>query len=139
MRLALTPIVERLKAAGCRQVEGVLELVDVQDTPRALPAFYVVPGRERAAPNSLTGAIDQAVDCDFSVIIVVEGARRNRSGISEEVKAQLDIVMTAIAGWTHPDASRACEYAGGAAASAGARSFAWDCRFRTRYHFRKTR
>lgn len=139
MKLALTPIVEQLKAAGCRNVEGVLELVDVHDTPRALPAFFVVPGRERGGANTLSGAIDQAVDVEFSVIVVVDGGRRNRAGISEEVKDQTEIVMKAIAGWTHPEASRACEYGGGAAASAGARSFAWDVRFRTRYHFRKTR
>jgi hypothetical protein len=139
VKLALTPIVERLRGLGCRQVEGVLELLEVRDGPRALPALYVVPGRERAGANALAGAIDQAVDVEFSVIVVVDGTRRNRAGISEEIKTQVEIVVQAIAGWTHPEASRACELGGGGMASAGGRSVAWEVRFRSRYHFRKTR
>jgi hypothetical protein len=138
MMLALTPIVERLKAAGLRNVEGVLELIDVQDMPRALPAFFVVPSRESASENRMSGVIDQLVECGFSVMVVVDGSRRNRDGISEEIKTQTDAVKAALVGWTHPDASRACELSGGQLASAGARACTWDCRFRTRYHFRKT-
>ena len=50
MMLTLTPIVERLRGAGYRNVAGLLEFADQRETPRALPALFVVPIIALAAP-----------------------------------------------------------------------------------------
>jgi len=137
MRLALTPIVERLRGAGMRQVEGVLEFTTQTVEPRQLPARFVVPVSESAAGNSVDVGRDQAIDVSFSVFVVVDGARRNQAGIAEELKAEEDKVCEALVGWTHPAASRACSYAGGRLASVSGSTVTWEVRLRTRYHERK--
>ena len=138
MRLALTPIVEQLKAAGARQVQGVLEFSATTVEPRQLPAYFVVPVSEDAGGSAVDQGRDQAVDVTFTVMIVVDGTRRNTAGISEELKTCEDLVATALVGWKHPAASRACSYAGGRLASASGSTVAWAVRLRTRYHERKS-
>lgn len=137
--LALTPFVQQLRAAGFDQVEGALELPRLDEQPRRLPALWVVPTDERAGANSLSGARDQPVDAGISVIVVVDGARRNRDGVSEELKTRIDQVVDAIAGWRHPEASRACDYAGGRLlpGGAGATTLTWEVRFTSRFRLRK--
>lgn len=137
MRLALTPIVERLRGAGLARVQGVLEMPRAE--PPVLPAFFVVPTAETAGANATAGVRDQAVDVGFSVMVAVDGARRNEAGVSEALKAECDRVVDALVGWTHPAASRACDYAGGRLASASGSSVVWEVRLRSRYHLRGTR
>lgn len=137
MMLALTPIVDHLRAAGLLNVEGVLEIPTADQLPRALPAHYVVPTSESAGGNPMAGARDQAVDVTFSVLVVLEGSRRNQAGISEEVRDRTKPVIDAITGWTHPEASCACDYLGGRLGSASGRVVTWEVRFRSRYRLRK--
>jgi len=137
MELALTPFVQQLRAAGCRQVSGVLEFAAETVEPRQLPAFYVVPTGEQARPSSTDQARDQAVDAAVSVMVVVDGSRRNADGISEELRTQTRIARDALVGWTHPGASRACAFAGGRLASASGSVAVWEVRLTTRYHLRK--
>ncbi len=137
MKLALTPIVMQLRACGFRQVEGVLEVPREDEQPRSLPALFVIPSSETASPNATAGRRDQKVEVAFSVIVVVDGARRNRDGVSEEIKSQFDMVQDAITGWTHPEASGACDYSGSRMASAGRSTVTFELRFKTRYHLRK--
>ena len=139
MRLALTPFVEQLRKAGVRQVQGVLEFAATTVEPRQLPAHFVVPVAETAGGSAVDQGRDQTVDVTIAVMIVVDGARRNEAGISEELKACEDRVIEALVGWTHPAASRACSYAGGRMASASGSTVAWEVRLRTRYHERKAR
>lgn len=135
--IALTPIVERLRAAGCRHAEGVLEMAALDASPRQLPFHHVVPTGEGARPNANAGARDQAVDAGFSVMVTVDGQRRHRDGVSEELRDAINRVVDAITGWTHPEASRACDFAGGRLASASGSTVTWEVRFTTRYHLRK--
>lgn len=139
MELALTPIIEQLRGAGCAQVEGVLELSGQETEPRRLPAYFVVPTDESAQPNANSGTRDQAVDVGFQIFIVVDGARRNKAGISEELREQTRRVKDALVGWTHPQASRPCDYAGGRLVSASGSTVVWAVRLRTRYHERKAK
>ncbi|AOW22724.1 hypothetical protein AVM11_03480 [Sphingomonas melonis TY] len=138
MHLSLTPIVERLRAAGFRQVEGVLELAGKPDEPRVVPALFVVPTGERAGASTNDVGRNQPVDVGFSVFVAVDGARRNAAGISEELTVQVRAVKDAVVGWTHPDAARACAYSGGRLASAAGSRVSWEVRFTTRYHERRT-
>lgn len=136
--LALTPTVRQLRGAGCKQVSGVLEFTAQTVVPPILPAFFVVPVSESASTNNVNaGARDQAIDDAFSVMVVVDGSRRNQDGVSEELKLQVDLVIDTITGWTHPEASRACDYAGGRLGSAAGTSVVWEVRFRSRHRLRK--
>lgn len=136
--IALTPVVERLRGAGCRQVEGVLEMARLDQPPLQLPAYHVVPREETAAASQLAGARDQKVDVGVTVMVTVDGQRRNQAGVSEELRDAVLRARDAIVGWTHPEASAPFDYAGGRLASAGGSTVTWEVRFRTRYHLRKT-
>lgn len=137
MELSLTPFVDQLRKAGCRQVEGLLEFAATTVEPRQLPAFFVVPTTESARASSTDQARDQAVDAGVSVMVVLDGTRRAQAGISEELRDQTRIVKDALVGWTHPDAARACAFAGGRLASASGSTVVWEVRLTTRYHLRK--
>jgi len=137
MKLALQPIVDQLIAAGCRNVAGIIEFSAQTVEPRAKPAFFVVPIAEQPQPNTLSGARDQKVDVRWSVMVVLEGARRHAAGISEDVKIETDRVADALTGWTHPDASRPTDYDGGRLASADGSTVVWEVRFRSTWHLRK--
>lgn len=137
MRLAQTPIVQQMRSSGLKQVQGVLEFSAETVEPRQLPAFYVVPVGETAKDNAQDAGRDQAVDVTASVMIAVDGSRRNTDGISDSLKECEDAVCAALVGWTHPAASRPFSYAGGRLASARGSTVVWELRLRTRYHLRK--
>jgi len=137
VKLALTPIVERLRDQGLTQVQGVLELGRQDAPPRTLPAFYVVPVSERGAANALDVARDQAIDCEFAVLLVVDGARRNEAGIADAVQVEGERVKDALVGWAHPAASRACGFSRASLGSASGPVVTWDMRFTARYHLRR--
>lgn len=137
--MKLTPIVEELKRAGFRRVYGALELAALDKEPTTLPALFVVPEGENAAPNNLVGVHDQAAERRFGIVILVDGAARREDRISEELTELEEKVIFTLAGWTHPQASRACDYAGGRllTMSASGRTLAWMVSFRTARHIRK--
>lgn len=137
MQLAVTPIVDRLKASGLAPVEGLLELKAMTAPPARLPAYFVVPATETAAPNQLIGARDQKVTGGFSVIVVLAGARRKET-VNEELKEATGAVIDALAGWQHPDASAPTDYAGGRLMSGAGTTVEWEVRFSARYHLRRS-
>lgn len=117
---------------GFKSVDGVLEAPAQSDLPRALPALFVVP----AAPNTLSGARDQRVTFDFSVLVTV-AARIGQGQVSDELKAAEDRVIELVVGWTHPDASGPVDYVGGRLANVSAGSVTWEVQLRSAYRLRK--
>jgi hypothetical protein len=134
--IAFAPTVARLKTVGFLSVDGLLEMVAFADAPRADPALFVVPEREAAQPNRMSGVVDQKVIETFSVVIVVKGARRADT-VSELLKVHCDKVVDAIVGWTHPEAKSPCEYAGGRLVSMEGPQVAWAVSFTSSRHIRK--
>ncbi|WP_336973421.1 phage tail terminator protein [Sphingobium aromaticiconvertens] len=134
--IAFAPTVARLKAAGFLSVDGLLEMVGLSDAPRADPALFVVPERSSAQPNKMSGVIDQKVSETFSVVVIVKGARRGET-VSDLLKVHCDAVVDALVGWTHPEASRACEYAGERLVSMDGPQVAWAVSFNASRHIRK--
>ncbi|WP_336958749.1 phage tail terminator protein [Sphingobium aquiterrae] len=134
--IAIGPIVERLQAAGCKSVEGVVEFADRTIEPRALPAHFVVPTNESAAPNRMTGVVDQKITVGFTIMLAI-AAGRSTGAISEALKTEGDRIKAAIVGWKHPGATGPTEYAGGQLVSTDARVIAWAFRFTCSYHLRK--
>lgn len=139
MMLSLTPIVDRLKAEGMRNTEGVLEFGGQTVPPRAMPAYFVVPLAEdaRGDANDRVGRIDQKVVAGFSVMIVLAGAQRHADGINEGLQREVKRVVDALLGWKHPEASGLCSYGGGRLASADGSTVVWAVRFNSPYHLRK--
>ena len=134
--LSFAPTVERLKDAGFRTVDGVLEFAGLTAAPRAVPALFVVPERESAAPNRMSGVIDQKVTEIFSVIIVEE-VRRADGKASDQLKRDVDAVVAALLGWRHPEASGPTEYAGGRLTSLDGGHIVWAASFSASRHLRK--
>ncbi|HEX7820638.1 MAG TPA: hypothetical protein VF463_08460 [Sphingobium sp.] len=134
--IAFAPTIARLKEGGFLHVEGLLEFVDLSEAPRVSPALFVVPERESAAPNRMSGVVDQKVTEIFSVIVVVE-AQRLAGKVSEELKRHTDAVVQQLVGWRHPEASGPCEYVGGRLLPPEGRRVAWAISFNTSRHIRK--
>lgn len=137
MKIRLTPIVEQLRRAGAKSVDGLLEFSKQATAPRLLPAYFVVPTRETASPNNLSGGRDQKVDVGFSVIIVLEGRQRRADLVAEDLAEAITFVTDALVGWTHPQASKPTDYAGGELLSADGTTVEWRVGFTARYHLRK--
>lgn len=135
--LTLSPIVAVLRT-GFKSVDGVLEAPAQSDLPRALPALFVVPAADSAAPNTLSGARDQRVTFDFSVLVTV-AARIGQGQVSDEMKAAEDRIIEVLVGWTHPDASGPVDYVGGRLANVSAGSVTWEVRLRCAYRLRSNR
>lgn len=133
--ISKAPIVARLKAAGCLRVMGVIEY-GAQTTAPQLPAHFVAPVDESAAPNRLSGIVDQLVTETFQVVIVIAAQAARADRPSEELETASRRVTDALVGWTHPECSRPIEYAGGRLLSAGGREVVWSARFKASYHLR---
>ena len=131
------PIVEQLKQGGFARVYGALELAGLKDRPERLPALFVVPEGKSATPNRTTGAHDQLESVNFGVVLVLDGTGRREDQVSDELAEQEAKVIDALTGWTHPDASRACDYAGGQMVSADRHTVSWMVRFITARRIRK--
>lgn len=136
MKLALTPIVAQLRHGGFRQVTGLLEYSEQAVPPRGLPALFVVPVGERAGSNTVDIGRDQAVDVEVSVMLVIDGTKRNADGIAEDLTIEGERVKAALVGWTHPEASRPFAFTRASLSSIGSGVVAWDMRFATRYRLR---
>lgn len=137
MRLAQQPIVDRLRAAGARSVEGVIEFAGKTEPPATSPAFFVVPLRESAEPNAYAGGRDQKVTTGFGVVIAMAGEARRRESISEALIDACKLADAALTGWTHPQAAAPTDYAGGELLSTDNGVVMWLMRFTTRYHLRR--
>lgn len=135
--MKLAPIVDRLKAEGFGRVHAIRELADLQNAPERLPACFVLPESEDASPNQMSGIHDQLAQRIFGVVIMMDGAARNDDRIADDLSEQEARVIDALAGWTHPEASRACDYVGGRLLSVGGRTVSWVVRFRTARRIRK--
>lgn len=139
MKLAQQPIIEQLRRAGARSVEGVVEFAGQVEPPSAMPAWFVIPTRERADPNPYAGAHAQRVNVEFGIVIVLPGATRRAAATSDQLRDAELLTLAALAGWTHPEASAPTDYAGGELLSTKDGLVMWLMRFSTRYQERKPR
>ncbi len=98
----LPPIIDRLKAGGV-PAEGLAALIQLRVKPRqSFPAIFVAPDRETGlAPRDLTGVHDQGVNCDFLVVIHLDGNSVRLDADIERLTGKVDELLT---GWVHPDA-----------------------------------
>ncbi|WP_289145037.1 hypothetical protein [uncultured Sphingobium sp.] len=136
--IAQGPIVNQLMGyAGFRSVKGVLEWAGLTESPRAVPALFVVPQGDTGQPNRMSGVIDQKVDETFGVVVIVEGRPRAGDEVDDGLKREVDRVIDAMVGWTHPEAGRPTEYGGGRLLSADGYRVAWMLTFKTSSHIRK--
>jgi hypothetical protein len=137
--MKLAPIVDQLKTGGLANVSGALEFAGLKGAPSG-ESFWVVPEDEDAAANGLVGSVgasDQLVTERFNVVIVMPAAARNSNIVSDRLEDLKLKVIGRVAGWTHPDGSRACEFAGGKLLYADGTALAWAVRFRTAWRLRK--
>lgn len=130
------PIAAQLKAAGFKTVEGLIEYAALTAVPANLPALFVVPIDDSAAPNQMAGIIRQRVSARFQVIVVVAAHSRRRDGPAEDLHEATSGVIKALLAWTHPEADAPTEYDGGRLLSADGRAVAWAVRFRAAYNLR---
>jgi hypothetical protein len=131
------PIVAKLKEAGCGRVSGGLEMAGVLREPGNLPALYVCPLGEDAAPNRHQGVHDQAVSADFGVVILVAVASRREEAVSDDLAELEEKVIHALIGWAPAEGWSACGYTGGRILSVSGSSLAWLVSFKTGFHIRK--
>ncbi|SCW56214.1 hypothetical protein SAMN02927924_01370 [Sphingobium faniae] len=134
--MAQQPIVDRLKQSGLKPVEGALEFAGLTEAPRVTPSYFVVPEREAAQPNRMSGVIDQKVTETFSVVMIIGSARRAET-VSEGLKRSADQVVDALVGWRHPEASGPCEFSGGRLVSVEGQQVIWALSFTASRHIRK--
>lgn len=136
--IAAQPIVERLKAADCKHVEGLIEFAGLKGAPAFSPAHFVIPARDVAPRDSeMTGVHDQRVIAQFRVVIVMKLAARVEGGPSKQLEVEERRVIDALVGWSHPDGSGPVNYAGGSLLSADGWGVAWAVDFRTAWRLRK--
>lgn len=137
MKLTLAPIVQRLRDGGALRAEGLIEFVRQIEAPRALPAYFVVPLRERAEPNGYAGGRDQRVSVQFGVVVVLGGDDRRREGVSDALSGATGLAIDALTGWRHPQAAAPTDYAGAELISTDNGLAMCLLTFSTRYHERK--
>lgn len=137
--MKLAPIIAQLRPLGFKTLGGAMEFAALRTAPGRLPAAYVVPESDDAAANRYaSGAVDQRVTETWSIVVVLDAARRaGAEAISEELEDWRQAICAALIGWTHPEASNVTEYAGGRLLSADGTTLAWALRFRAPYHLRK--
>jgi len=135
--MSQTPTVERLEQAGFSKVAGVVEWAGLKAAPAHSPALFVMPVRAAAEPNRLNGAHDQRVTEGLRVVVVIKPKALVAGKPSEQLKVEVDKVIDAITGWTHPEACTAYDYAGGSLLSADGWGIAWAVDFKTAWRLRK--
>lgn len=136
--MKLAPIIKRLKEVGLRRVEGALELAALKTAPAQLPAHFVVPIGEDANPSRHVGVHDQATTRTFGVVTLIQAGGSDERATDQLTELE-EAVIGALAGWTHPEASRPCDYAGGRMLSVSGHTVAWLSSFRSGRHIRKER
>lgn len=137
--MKLAPIVQRLKDQKLGRVYGALELANLTKQPVQLPARFVVPTQWDARPNSLDGAtaVSQQTLDQFTIVHMIPGRPLAEDKVSDELHDMEEGTIQAILGWTHPDASRACEAVGGRYLSVNGTALCWATTFRTASQIRK--
>lgn len=135
--MKLAPIVQRLKDKGVKRVYGALELAGLAKAPAQLPAHFVVPDRWSAGENRHHGVHHQRTVEEFGVVILVPGRGLRDDLVSDEIAELEAAVIDALAGWTPPDASRACDLIGGRMLSVGGSTVGWMVSLRTGSEIRK--
>jgi hypothetical protein len=136
------PILDRLDGLGFVTRAGALEFAGLRDVPGRLPAAFVVPESEDAAPNPYaTQIIDQKVSETFAVVLVLNANTRATKGahaqISDEFTTLRDAVRQRLIGWVHPDATGPTQYVGGRLLSVDGTALTYALRFISTYHLRK--
>ncbi|MEA3018405.1 MAG: hypothetical protein QOI38_3127 [Sphingomonadales bacterium] len=135
--MKLQPIVDRLKDRGLARVYGALEMAGLKERPGRLPAYFVVRDSWTAGANRLDGAHDQKVAELFGVVILLEAAGMREETIDDSLHDEEQRVIDALAAWTHPNATSACEAAGGRLVSVDRHTLGWMVSFRLGRHIRK--
>ena len=135
--MRLVPIVDCMKAAKLGRVYGALEFAGLKTAPAQLPARFVVPEGWDATPNNRIGVHDQSLSETFGVIHMLQAAALNQAAIADDLEAEERRTIDALVGWTHPDASRACEAVRGRLLSVDGHTLNWMTTFRTGRHIRK--
>lgn len=135
--IATQPICDQLKAAGYAIAEGLFEFAQLTAPPRNRPACFVIMERERAEGQPRVGAYDQKLTLTFSVVIVMDAPGRQFGGVSEELKAEISRVKTALFGWKHPEAASGCMLSGGRLLDLDAQTLSWAVEFTCTYRERK--
>lgn len=137
--MKIKPILAHLDGLGFVSSGGALEFAGLRKVPGRLPALYVVPESDSAAPNRYgAGAVDQKVTAAFSVVIILSAVvRAGAAEISDEFEDKRAAVIQRLLGWTHPDCSGPVDYQGGRLLSADGTAFTWALRFSASYHIRK--
>lgn len=131
------PIIDQLKRAGFKRVDGVIEWAGLKAAPAHSPALYVIPDNERAPDSERTGIHDQRVVTQFRIVIVLKSNTRADGAASKELEVVERRIIDALTGWTHPAASSPCNYAGGRILSADGQGVAWAIDFRAAWRLRK--
>ncbi len=117
LQLAFGPTIARLRAEApmLKTAGGAVEYERALQNAPALPAAFVIPGRETATDNEFGNQIvEQRVDVDFAVVLAVRNVS-DASGAAalESLKPVRDAVCVALLNW-QPDAEfYGCEYGGG--------------------------
>lgn len=135
--MRLTPIIDRLQEQGLVRVYGALEFAGLKTAPAVLPARFVVPTGWDARPNDRIGVHDQKRTATFGIVSMLRAAAINDAAIADEIDQEEGRIIAAIAGWTHPDASRACEALRGRLLSVDGHTLNWMIEFSTGNHIRK--
>jgi hypothetical protein len=131
------PIIRQMKATGLVRVYGALELAGLKTAPAVLPAYFVVPEGWTAEANRMSGVHHQPVSEGFGVVIMLNGAALREEQIDESLHVEQARVIEALAGWTHPEASRACDASGGRLLSVSGHTLNWMVSFKTGRTIRK--
>jgi hypothetical protein len=70
-------------------------------------------------------------------VLLLDGAGRREDAVDEALHVEEDRIVAALTGWMHPDATRACEAAGGRLVSAAGSSLGWMVSFSLGRRIRK--
>jgi hypothetical protein len=135
--IAAAPIIEQLKQAGFKKVDGVLEWAGLKAAPAHSPALFIIPDSERAPDSERTGVHDQRVTTQFRIVLVLKPNARADGAASKELEETERRIIDALTGWTHPAASSPYNYAGGRILSADGQGVAWAIDFRAAWRLRK--
>lgn len=135
----LQPIQNRLKtnASELMFVGGTADIPDGK-MPAKLPAAFVHPLSDSAAPNSLVSGVDQRITVRFAVLLCVRDARpKMLQGRSlTQLDAVRESVRTALLNWQPAGASDVCTFAGGNLRDVGSGHLWWQDDYLTAHHWR---
>lgn len=139
--MLLVPVVDALKAietdgkAEFRKVATAANFAAARDDLKQVPAAYVLPMNDTAAPNALGGgAVLQQVKERFGVALAVSNLR-DASGVAAQVEFERlrRLVIDALLGFVPGAGYEPVEYAGGSLLAIDASVLWWQLSFTTGY------